>query len=162
MYTSQMAFLIGGPNLEGAKGVDEIASFTLKPAHREAIHLGLAHFASLPLIDLRGHHAIVTCYLQILHLDHEGVSRDLPNHGTSQGYRIHRVYVNRWELEKINGQWMIRRRTLTSARWMDRLNRAKLLSQGLSDVLKEDGKTRASKGGSRKDSCDGQQSRLRL
>jgi hypothetical protein len=87
------------------------------------------------LIDLRGHHAIVTSYLQILHLDHEGVSRDLPNHGTSQGYRIHRVYVNRWELEKINGQWMIRRRTLLPVDGSP--EPLKLLSQGLSDVLKE-------------------------
>ena len=124
-----------GPNLEGAKGVDEIASFMLKPAHQDAIHLGLAHFGALPLIDLRGHHAIVTSYLQILHLDHEGVPRDLPNHGTSQGYRIHRVYVNRWELEKTNGQWMIRRRTLLPVNGSP--EPLKLLSQGLSDVLKE-------------------------
>jgi hypothetical protein len=124
-----------GPNLEGAKGVDEIASFTLKPAHKEAIHFGLAHFASLPLIDLRGDQAIVTSYLQILHLNHEGAPRDLPNHGTSQGYRIHRVVVNRWELEKVKGQWMIRRRTILPIDGSP--EPLHLLSQGLSDVLKE-------------------------
>jgi SnoaL-like domain len=43
-----------GPKLEGAKGVDAIASFTLKPEHKVAIQGGLAHFAGLPLIDLRG------------------------------------------------------------------------------------------------------------
>src|SRR5260370_2373519 len=57
-----------GPNLEGAQGVEAIAAFTLKPAHQQAIHLGSPHFGSLPLIDLRGDHAIVTSYLQILHL----------------------------------------------------------------------------------------------
>ena len=124
-----------GPNLEGAKGVDEIASFTLKPAHQEAIHLGLAHFAGLPLIDLHGDHAIVTSYLQILHLDHEGASRELPNHGTSQGYRIHRVVVNRWELEKVHGQWMIQRRTILPVDGSP--EPLHLLSQGLSDVLKD-------------------------
>jgi hypothetical protein len=51
-----------GPKLEGAKGVDAIASFTLKPEHKEAIQGGLAHFAGLPLIDLRGNEAIVTSY----------------------------------------------------------------------------------------------------
>jgi hypothetical protein len=124
-----------GPNLEGAKGVDEIASFTLKPAHQEAIHLGLAHFAGLPLIDLHGDHAIVTSYLQVLHLDHEGASRELPNHGTSQGYRIHRVVVNRWELEKVHGQWMIQRRTILPVDGSP--EPLHLLSQGLSDVLKD-------------------------
>ena len=37
-----------GPKLEGAKGVDAIASFTLKPEHKEAIQGGLAHIARLP------------------------------------------------------------------------------------------------------------------
>jgi hypothetical protein len=65
-----------GPKLEGAKGIDAIASFTLKPEHKEAIQGGLAHFAGLPLIDLRGDEAIVTSYLQILCLDHQGEPRD--------------------------------------------------------------------------------------
>jgi hypothetical protein len=60
------------PKVESATGVDAIASFTLKPAHQEAIRLGLAHFFGLELISLRGDEAIVTSYLQILHLDHEG------------------------------------------------------------------------------------------
>ena len=46
-----------GPSLSGARGVQEIASFTLKPEHQEAIRGGLAHFASLPLIDLQGDQA---------------------------------------------------------------------------------------------------------
>jgi len=73
---------------------------------------GLAHFTGLPLIDLRGDVAIVTSYLMIIHLDHEGHRRELPNHGASTGYRIHRVVVNRWELERHKGRWMIARRTL--------------------------------------------------
>src|SRR5580692_10380252 len=84
-----------GPKLEGAYGVDAIASFTLKPEHKEAIQGGLAHFAGLPLIDLRGDQAIVTSYLQILCLDRQGEPRELPNHGASQGYRIHRVQWQR-------------------------------------------------------------------
>jgi hypothetical protein len=53
----------------------------LKREHKEAIQGGLAHFAGLPLIDLRGNEAIVTSYLQILCLDHQGEPRELPNHG---------------------------------------------------------------------------------
>jgi hypothetical protein len=101
-----------GPTLDGARGAADIAAFIERPEHHEAIAGGLAHFAGLPLIDLRGDFAVVTSYLQIVHLDHEGQPRDLPNHGTSTGYRIHRAVVNRWELQRIDGQWKILRRTL--------------------------------------------------
>jgi hypothetical protein len=123
-----------GPKLEGAKGVDAIASFTLKPDHKEAIQGGLAHFAGLPLIDLRGNEAIVTSYLQILCLDHQGEPRELPNHGISQGYRIHRVVANRWQLIKTNGEWMIKTRTILPIDGSS--EPLQLLSRGLNDVLK--------------------------
>ncbi|MHC6224418.1 nuclear transport factor 2 family protein [Pseudomonas sp. X10] len=101
-----------GPSLDGAKGAENIAAFIRRPEHDEAIGGGLAHFAGLPLIDLRGDIAIVTSYLMIVHLDHEGAPRELPNHGFSSGYRIHRVVVNRWELERCDGRWKIAKRTL--------------------------------------------------
>jgi hypothetical protein len=101
-----------GPALDGAKGAEEIAAFIQRPQHDEAIRGGLAHFAGLPLVDLRGDVAVATTYLMIVHLDHEGRPRDLPNHGVSMGYRIHRAVVNRWELERHDGRWMIARRTL--------------------------------------------------
>ena len=122
-----------GPKLEGARGVDAIASFTRKAEHKEAIEGGLAHFTSLPLIDLRGHEAFVTSYLQILHLDHEGSPRELPNHGTSQGYRIHRVVANRWHLLKLASQWKIKSRTILPIDGSP--EPLALLAKGLSDVL---------------------------
>ena len=123
-----------GPKLEGARGVDAVASFTLKPEHKEAIQIGLAHFAGLPLIDLHGDEAIVTSYLQILYLDHQGEPRELPNHGVSQGYRIHRVVANRWQLFKFKGEWMIKTRTILPIDGSP--EPLQLLSQGLNDVLK--------------------------
>ncbi len=122
-----------GPQLEGARGVDAIAAFTLKPEHERAIRGGLAHFSSLPLIDLRGDEAIVTSYIQIVHLDHDGQARELSNHGTSQGYRIHRVVVNRWQLVKIASQWKIRSRTILPVDGSD--DALSLLSNGLSGVM---------------------------
>jgi len=122
-----------GPSLSGARGVQEIASFTLKPEHQEAIRGGLAHFTSLPLIDLHGDQAFVTSYIQILQLDHEGRPRELANHGTSLGYRVHRVVANRWHLVKVGGQWMIKSRTIRSIDGTD--EPLALLSQGLSSVL---------------------------
>ena len=124
-----------GPTLEGARGVDAIASFTLKPEHEAAIRGGLAHFVSLPLIDLRGDVAFVTSYLQIIQLDHDAAPRELPNHGASQGYRIHRVVVNRWHLLKREGEWWVQSRTLLPVDGSDAPRR--LLTDGLAGVLQE-------------------------
>jgi hypothetical protein len=122
-----------GASLDGAKGVEAIAAFILRPAHEDAIRDGLAHFSGLPLIDLRGDRAVVTSYLQLLHLDKHGESRELANHGWSTGYRIHRVVVNRWQLERHNGHWKIRSRTLLPVDGTDAPRQ--LLTRGLSDVL---------------------------
>ncbi len=130
-----------GPTLEGARGVDAIAGFTLKPEHEEAIRGGLAHFVGLPLIDLRDNDAFVTSYLQILQLDHEAKPRVLPNHGASHGYRIHRVVVNRWHLVKRDGEWWVQSRTLLPVDGTDAPRR--LLSDGLAGVLQERTKTTA-------------------
>lgn len=121
-----------GPNLDGASGAADIAAFITRPEHRRAIAGGLAHFSGLPLVDLRGDLAIVTSYLMIVHLDHEGMPRELPNHGMSLGYRIHRTVVNRWELERRDGRWIIVRRTLipVDGSWPHQ----RLLREGLSGV----------------------------
>ena len=124
-----------GPTLEGARGVDAIASFTLKPEHEEAIQGGLAHFAGLPLIDLRGDEAIVTSYLQIVQLDREATPRALPNHGTSHGYRIHRVVVNRWHLVKRGTEWWVQSRTLLPVDGSAAPRQ--LLTEGLATVLSD-------------------------
>ncbi|SHH09277.1 nuclear transport factor 2 family protein [Pollutimonas bauzanensis] len=121
-----------GPALDGAKGAAEIAAFIQRPEHDEAIRGGLAHFAGLPLVDLRGDVAVVTSYLMIVHVDHEGEPRDLPNHGVSTGYRIHRAVVNRWELERCDSRWIIKKRTLLPA---DGSNiHQELLRKGLNEL----------------------------
>lgn len=101
-----------GEGLEGAVGNEAIAAMTRTPAHQEAIHGGLAHFAGLPHIVLDGDRAFVTSYLQILQPDALGADRDLPNHGKSRGFRIHRVAANRWTLERTPEGWKIRSRKL--------------------------------------------------
>jgi hypothetical protein len=82
------------------------------PAHQAAISGGLAHFCGLPIIELDGDRAAVTSYLQILMPDPNGSAVELSNHGTSKGFRIHRVAANRWELERTAQGWKIKRRTL--------------------------------------------------
>ena len=101
-----------GEHLSGGKGNQEIAAVMKSPGHQAAISGGLAHFASLPHIAIDGDQAVVTSYLQILTPQKAGDAVDVPNHGASRGFRIHRVAANRWELVRAPQGWRIRRRTL--------------------------------------------------
>jgi hypothetical protein len=85
---------------------------TRTPAHQAAIAGGLAHFAGLPRIELDGDRAVVVSYLQILTPHPTAEPHEVPNHGVSTGFRIHRVAANRWELERTPAGWKIRRRTV--------------------------------------------------
>jgi hypothetical protein len=55
---------------------------------------------------------VVTSYLQILTPHPDAAPVEVPNHGVSQGYRIHRVAANRWELVRTPDGWKVKRRTL--------------------------------------------------
>lgn len=101
-----------GSNLPGASGKKAIAAIVKTPAHQEAIAGGIAHFAGLPYIALDGNEAVVTSYLQILTPKKSGEAIEVPNHGTSRGYHIHRVVTSRWELTRTAAGWKIRRRTI--------------------------------------------------
>ena len=93
-------------------GNEAIAAITKTAAHQAAIAGGLAHFAGLPRIELDGDSATVTSYLQILTPHPTDAPHEVPNHGMSTGFRIHRVAANRWELERTDEGWKIRRRTV--------------------------------------------------
>jgi SnoaL-like domain len=101
-----------GPDLSGASGNKAIASSLKSPGHQAAIADGLAHFAGLPYIELDGDRAVVTSYLQILAPHKSGEPIEVPNHGASRGYHIHRVVTNRWELVRTATGWKIKRRTI--------------------------------------------------
>ena len=93
---------------------EAIAAVTRTPAHQAAIAGGLAHFAGLPRIELDGDRAVVTSYLQILTPHPSAEPVEVPAHGVSKGYRIHRVGANRWELVRTDQGWKIKRRTFRS------------------------------------------------
>jgi hypothetical protein len=95
-------------------GNEAIAAITKSPAHQAAIAGGLAHLAALPRIELDGDRAVVTSYLQILTPHPTAPPHEVPNHGVSNGYRIHRVASNRWELVRASDGWKIKRRTVRS------------------------------------------------
>lgn len=100
-------------DLGGAKtatGNQAISQMSQRPAHQEAIKAGLAHFAGLPHVSIDGDRAVVTSYLQILAPHPNADEIEVPAHGVSRGYRIHRVGANRWELERSPHGWKIKRR----------------------------------------------------
>ena len=110
VYTDDGQLDLG--NAKGATGNEAVAAIVKRPAHQEAIAGGLAHFAGLPRIDIDGDTAVVTSYLQILTPNHSAEPVEVPDHGASKGFRIHRVGANRWELVRTPDGWKIKRRTL--------------------------------------------------
>jgi hypothetical protein len=89
-----------------------IAGGSSNSEHRRAIEQGIAHFAGLPYVRIAGDTAFAISYLQILVPDHVGPLFDVPNHGASRGFHVHRVSANRWEFVRTEGGWKIKRRTL--------------------------------------------------
>ena len=109
IFTEDGALDLGGA--KRADGNQAIAQIVARPEHGQAINGGLAHFAGLPHVTIDGDRAVVTSYLQILAAHPSADEIEVPAHGTSRGYRIHRVGANRWELVRTPRGWKIKRRT---------------------------------------------------
>jgi hypothetical protein len=89
-----------------------IAGGSSNPEHHRAIEQGIAHFSGLPYVRVTGDTAVAISYLQILVPDRVGPVFEVPNHGSSRGFHVHRVSANRWEFVRTGEGWKIRRRTL--------------------------------------------------
>jgi len=101
-----------GASLSSPRGRDRIAQQVRSPEHQAAIAGGLAHFTGLPHVVIDGDAAVVTSYLQIIVPQREGLPVEVPNHGSSKGFRIHRLTANRWHLVRTGEGWKIEHRTL--------------------------------------------------
>jgi hypothetical protein len=101
-----------GAGLTGGVGNKAIAAVLKSPGHKAAIDGGLAHFTGLPHVTINGDDAVVISYLQILTPNKSGEAIEVPNHGASRGYHIHRVVTNRWELRRTSSGWKIKRRSI--------------------------------------------------
>ncbi len=110
IYLEDGSMDLGGG--KGAVGNEAIAAIVKTPEHQAAIAGGLAHFASLPHVTIDGDTAVATSYLQILMPHPTAEPIELSGHGTTRGFRIHRVGANRWELVRTGEGWRIKRRTL--------------------------------------------------
>jgi len=111
VFTADAVF-DGGPDLSGAAGNKAIGANLVSTGHQAAIAAGLAHFTSLPHVMINDDTAVVVSYLQILTPKKSGETVEVPNHGGSRGYHIHRVVANRWDLVRTASGWKIKRRTL--------------------------------------------------
>src|SRR5258708_878303 len=67
-----------------------IAGGSSGPEHHRAIEHGIAHVAALPYVRVTGDIAFAISYLQILVPDRVGPMFEVPNHGSSQGFHVHR------------------------------------------------------------------------
>jgi SnoaL-like domain len=101
-----------GDVLSSARGRTTIAEQVVSPDHQAAIAQGLAHFTSLPHVAISGDTAVVTSYLQVVAPQMQGDPVEVPNHGSSKGFRIHRMTANRWELVRGPQGWKVKQRTL--------------------------------------------------
>jgi hypothetical protein len=97
---------------KSASGSDTIGAMVKTPEHKAAIAGGLCHFAGLPRVEVDGDRAVAISYLQIITPDRQAAPREVAGHGTTTGFRIHRVGANRWELRREKDGWKIVRRTL--------------------------------------------------
>src|SRR4029079_189823 len=97
---------------KGARGTATIGALVKTPEHQAAIAGGLCHFAGLPRVEVDGDSAVAISYLQIITPDREAAPREVSGHGSTTGFRIHRVGANRWELKRGKDGWKVTRRTL--------------------------------------------------
>jgi len=109
-FTADGTIDLGGGKT--ANGNEAIAGIVRTSEHQAAIAGGLCHFAGLPRVELDGDTAVATSYLQII-TPHKGATpMEVSGHGSSTGFRIHRVGANRWELVRTSQGWKVKRRTL--------------------------------------------------
>ena len=101
-----------GAEFGGAVRQQASAGGMANPEHRRAIEQGLAHFAGLPYVRIDGDTAFAISYLQILVPDRIGPEFDVPNHGKTRGFHVHRVSANRWDFVRTPEGWKVKRRRL--------------------------------------------------
>jgi hypothetical protein len=100
-----------GGNFGIKHGGKTIAAGLKSEAHRAAMTVGVTHFVGLPVIEIDGDEATATNYLLIV-TPLNGPEQEIPNHGASSGFRIHRAVTNRWELVRTHLGWKFKSRTI--------------------------------------------------
>src|SRR5262249_9116232 len=116
-----------GETLSSPRGRDTLAKQVQSAEHHAATAAAPAHSTRPPHVPLDADTAVVTSYLQILVPQTQGDPVDVPNHGSSKGFRVHRMTANRWELVRTAQGWKFKHRTL---RQLDGSEPARKILQG--------------------------------
>lgn len=125
-----------GDILGAEHGRHAIAELVATPAHQDSIKGGIAHVTGLPKVEIRGDEATVIHYILILVPQTQGDAVSVPNHGTSKGFRVHRVVASHWELVRTPEGWKYKYRTV---RLMDGAEQGReLLKKALRRPMKVD------------------------
>jgi hypothetical protein len=82
----------GAEGVHGREGINGIADMVAKA------DIGIAHITHLPIVDIDGDRATVTGHSNTFHQ-------------VGDEFHVARVSANRWELERTDGRWHIKRRT---------------------------------------------------
>src|SRR4029078_5263044 len=85
---------------KGARGNATIGALVKTPEHQAAIAGRPCHFAGVPRGQVDGDSAVAISYLQIITPDRQAAPREVPGHGSTTGFRIHRVGAKRWALRR--------------------------------------------------------------
>jgi len=109
LFVADATLDLGGG--KGAKGA-AIGALVEAPEHKAAIAGGLCHFPGLPRVTIDGDRAVATSYLQIITPNRDAAPVEVPGHGATPGFRIHRCGANRWEFARGKDGWKIVKRTL--------------------------------------------------
>jgi hypothetical protein len=88
------------PNGEPHSGRDAVAAMLRSDQHLRLVGNGVAHMAGPPLIDVDGDRGTALTYSLVLRRDPE-----------TGRYFLWRVSAARWDLEREDGSWGVRRRT---------------------------------------------------
>jgi hypothetical protein len=90
-------------DLAGMLTADQLAAWTASPRFREAQRSGLAHVSTAPVVVVAGDEAEAWNY-------HQTIVR------TDDGFRVFRLFVNRWEFARSAQGWQL---TMRKCRLMD-------------------------------------------
>jgi SnoaL-like domain len=107
----------GSDGVHGRAGIEAVAKMCGE------MSVGVAHITHLPIVNVDGDRATVVGHSNTFHQD-EGE------------FHVARVASNRWDLERIDGAWRVRRRT---NRLLDGSAESKaVLAEGLRDAQEAD------------------------
>jgi hypothetical protein len=99
---------------QGRMSLNDMEAKAGDPLHAAAMDGGLAHFCGHPYVRVDGDTALAISYLQLLTPARDSEPVAIPGHGSSRGYFVHKVVVNRWHMVRTPAGWRVKDRVASS------------------------------------------------